>query len=442
MQAKINTAARSKPKRRFALAVAGLLCATSVWFAGQLADSAGAYGNENQTAAIATAAGRLDLVASSVASEPWPQDIGTLPQKTNAAAIPHGKRLTLLAPGATTTELSVALPAPFHSIKTEDGAIAIVAPAERTGSTFDGADDQVKSGASQVPSILGDGSGGLPSVGIEPNERIIAMLSAPIATDSQGNRKSVSVETSGAQIRFSGENGEEPDQINLIAMPTGQTGTGWISYGVDETFPSSTFSIETGEAKAGEGCVFIDEGTMGRHEVSHSRQVAFSPGKCQSLVETERVASTAATSSGIVLLNNGVRRRAHHANWQEDPVGINVNFIRDWVTWSWNGSCVTAIWGAGHHTEVYEPTGWAKDVHNAWNTQDCNAATKQSYVKFSGGQYFPACFGSKVTTYYNTNIVQGYKNGTAGFYVSKVTGGAPCYTLLHWESAHGNIVVG
>ncbi len=46
-----------------------------------------------------------------------------------------------------------------------------------------------------------------------------------------------------------------------------------------------------------------------------------------------------------------------------------------------------------------------------------------------------------MTTIYANTIVQGLPAGRAGYHTYHVTGGAPCYRLLHWESKRGNRVL-
>lgn len=61
-----------------------------------------------------------------------------------------------------------------------------------------------------------------------------------------------------------------------------------------------------------------------------------------------------------------------------------------------------------------------------------------TYAKSTGGHLFPYCAGFKVTTIYTNAAVQGFPSGKARCYVNRVSGGAPCRELLHWDSRRGN----
>ena len=124
------------------------------------------------------------------------------------------------------------------------------------------------------------------------------------------------------------------------------------------------------------------------------------------------------------------------------PAQIDVNSVKPVIKWRYGNRCVRRILNRYDRTDAYGPTGWQLDEHSTVKTpRTCGEGTMQTYAKFSGGQFFPACLGSKVTTIYANTIVQGLPAGRAGYHTYHVTGGAPCYRLLHWDSKRGNKVL-
>lgn len=338
-------------------------------------------------------------------------------------------------------------------IKGEDGQILMVTDASKANdwSVRSGAASGAnRAGAEAANGLRGEyGSGGLPSSAIGADQRIVGSISAPEVRDDDGQIVKARTEISDGTLQIAPVAASDHGgfTVKVLATLMGFTSDGWISYGADEIYQDGRTVVEHGTPDSeSQGCVFESTSSVGPDMVQSERQIALDSDNCLSVSEIGTRTSDAQSEDVFPMgdvspMNNGVIRKANYTNWQEDPVGINVNWIRDWVSWQWNGTCVTKKVNQGHRTEKYEPTGWAKTAHTAGNSKECLAATKWSTVTFKGGQFFPACTGFKVTTHYS-NLVQGLKDGHANFGRSRSTGGPPCHKLLHWESSKGNNVVG
>ncbi len=326
-------------------------------------------------------------------------------------------------------------------VKGEDGQVLLVVDASDASNWNVGSETTNKADTETVENLREDyGAGGLPSSALDEDQRIVAGISSPVVRNESGQLIVAKTEISGGSLRISSDESSKGEgfTVEVLATLMGFTSDGWISYGADDVYENSQTIVESGVSDSkSQGCSFESSGTIGPDVVQSERQVAFDPARCLSVSE---VGLRTAEAGDIAPRNGNVIRKANYTNWQEDPVGINVNWLRDWVSWKWNGTCVTQKVNQGHNTEVYEPTGWAKTEHHAGNDKDCAAATKWSSVTFKGGQFFPACAGAKVTTYYD-NVVQGLRDGHANFALNRLTGGPPCHNLLHWESSRGNNVV-
>jgi hypothetical protein len=376
-----------------------------------------------------------------VVAETWPKPVAS--KSRLAARVPI--QLGQLISGSVKTgdsAFTLRLDDPdVDLVKGEDGQVLVVVDASDASNWNVGAETTSKAGTDAVKSLREDyGVAGLPSSALGEDQRIVASISSPVVRNESGQLIGAKTEISGRSLQISPDDSSSGEGFTaeILASLMGFTSDGWISYGADDVYEDSQTVVESGASDSkGQGCSFDSSGTIGPDVVQSERQIAFDPARCLSVSE---VGVRPADVGGMAPRNGNVIRRANYTNWQEDPVGINVNWLRDWVSWKWNGTCVTQKVNQGHNTEVYEPTGWAKTEHHAGNDKDCAAATKWSSVTFKGGQFFPACAGAKVTTFYD-NVVQGLRDGHANFALSRNTGGPPCHNLLHWESSRGNNVI-
>jgi hypothetical protein len=270
--------------------------------------------------------------------------------------------------------------------------------------------------------------------------RLVATVSPPAALDGRGRTvRSRLARSGGGRVTLRvGRGGTGPVVARINWSPVGDLGNGWWSHGSPRPFGSTTWALERGRRTHGGGCGYVERGTLPPGVIEEARDVAVAAHGCRAIVETGRrtqprraegsVAEAAATTH---------RNKAFYKNMQEDPVQIDVNSVKDVVDWRWNRSCTRAM-KMYDKTDAYGPTGWKLVERHPLKSRRCAESTMQTYAKFKGGQFFPACTGFKVTTIYANNIVQGFPDGKGGYHVYRVTGGPPCYHLLHWDRRRGN----
>lgn len=119
----------------------------------------------------------------------------------------------------------------------------------------------------------------------------------------------------------------------------------------------------------------------------------------------------------------------------EDPPGLDVNWTKANVSWSYDGNCVNNSWnhtGSSYHLWV---TGWTRDYIN-WNQfTNCSYARTQVNAQFHNSGF---CF-SQPTTYtkYHSTRIYGYWNGTYGYNNTSSKWGG-CTNLLSPFTLYGS----
>jgi hypothetical protein len=120
-------------------------------------------------------------------------------------------------------------------------------------------------------------------------------------------------------------------------------------------------------------------------------------------------------------------------SWYQDPVGIVVNDVFDYVQWRWNGGCVTeAVPGGNSATWSWlSGDGWyVEDNGGTYSYQDCTAAETTSYLEFENGIF---CAGQAVNDWFWPNYSVGLYNGGLQGYASYGDSGAACVDLLSYH---------
>jgi hypothetical protein len=296
----------------------------------------------------------------------------------------------------------------------------------------------------------GDSSGGATSPAIPDDKRIVAVVTAPAAVDAEGAEVPTSLAVAGDTVTLKVDTSADtnyPVVADPVWSPTGWVGGGWWGYGASEPLAGSRVSFENNPESDGD-CGIRRDQTLDPGENRVTRQVAIFGNTCLTMVETgtayswndgvdlrEAFADDLGDGPLAVAAASGLHKnQGTYKNDQEDPAQIDVNEVSDTIRWNWTNHCVHGARG-WPHTHQYGVTGWKRTGYNDIPLdRRCAVATKSTYAKFSGGQYFPACFGSKVTTFYANNIAQAYPAGRFRGFVYKKTGGAPCRHLLHWET--------
>jgi hypothetical protein len=121
--------------------------------------------------------------------------------------------------------------------------------------------------------------------------------------------------------------------------------------------------------------------------------------------------------------------------WLEDPIGIDVNVVRNDTSWYFNRKCVTGASG-GYGYTWYSPSGWDLRENNWINTRRCYDSTSSSSVKFRNNT-----FCAPFTTYsrWDRNSIHGRYDGMA-YYHWNVHWYGGCSDLLHFHhrlTTHG-----
>lgn len=281
--------------------------------------------------------------------------------------------------------------------------------------------------------------GGVAAHALPRGWRLVATISAPSARDAHGRRIASAV-ARGARdrlvLRLRGA-GSGPVVARMSWAPVGDLGNGWRSHGAERPLDDTTWTVQRGKRTRAGGCAYVERGTLAPGVVEEARDVASSTRGCRVVVETGRLASDASGHRSVAHAAATHRNKAYHKSIQEDPVQIDVNSVKDIVDWRWNRRCTRAL-KMYDRTDAYGPTGWELVERHPLKHRNCDEQTMQTYAKFKGGEFFPACFGSQVTTIYANNIVQGFPDGHGGYHVYRVTGGPPCHELLHWDRKRGN----
>jgi len=126
-----------------------------------------------------------------------------------------------------------------------------------------------------------------------------------------------------------------------------------------------------------------------------------------------------------------VRSAGYYKSYFEDPVGIDVNSVRNSVDWYWNGSYVYNGY-CRYNYGWYSPSGWGLKENNFFCRYE-NSQTQvrsSSYVHFKNGVF---CFPLDTHTYYERNNAYGKYNGYLVGQVNwRKTGG--CTGLLRFRT--------
>jgi len=188
------------------------------------------------------------------------------------------------------------------------------------------------------------------------------------------------------------------------------------------------------------------------------REVAHNLGACRLITETGRplepepavdgtdslefvpeptaTAESQAPSSqvGSIVAQAASTKSAWHKTYFEDPVFIDVNSAKTFVTWTYNGSCVTS--SSGHKAQYgwYTPTGWRLDWQNFSSSRNCSGAISTSNSHFSNGAF---CATIDTHTEYVPNKIRGNPSGSYSLWWDANKWGG-CNWLLAFKHSWGS----
>jgi hypothetical protein len=140
------------------------------------------------------------------------------------------------------------------------------------------------------------------------------------------------------------------------------------------------------------------------------------------------------TGSRVLLRAAAIHSAGYSKTRFEDPVGIDVNSVKNTVNWYWNGSSVSN----GTCSYAYgwlSGDGWGLKENNFFCRYDGSPTQvhSSSYVHYKNGIF---CIGFDTHTYYDRNNAYGRRNGDlVGAWNTRKSG--PCSGLL---SVHNQTV--
>lgn len=230
--------------------------------------------------------------------------------------------------------------------------------------------------------------------------------------------------------------------------------------GAVQTTPGATGTASPpGGSSSNTGCSFPGGNLTiqpGGPQAIEQREVAIQPDTCQALVQTGTPPAWSLNQGpppGSGLASGGFispfapdarapgsgsiasASATHHASgylrsWWEDPIGIDVNVVRNSTDWHYNGRCVVAPVSGRYAYSWYSPSGWSLKGNNWQNYYSCYHSISGSYAHFHNGSF---CAFFDVDTYYNRSTVGGHYNGVLAGTWNSYNTGAVCKSLLSFH---------
>lgn len=226
---------------------------------------------------------------------------------------------------------------------------------------------------------------------------------------------------------------------------------GWILYDFSDEVKFSESRSYSGTSDGSSGCVFTGQEAFvpessTRGMTVHEREVATDLAHC--VMVTERwmdenpdVAPEPLASEEVDTVGSSpdystaaASRSAWHRTRYEDIAGLEVNWSRVHVSWTYTGTCVTSSWG--HYTDYWWQglTGWVKASSSTTSGRSCAEARTTSNSLFVN---YPFCVPTMATfTSFTPNEVRGRYNGAYIMNWSASKSG-DCSSLLYFYRTHG-----
>jgi len=144
------------------------------------------------------------------------------------------------------------------------------------------------------------------------------------------------------------------------------------------------------------------------------------------------LSSNNSTSSNVVPFTSGTHSVKYTIDWY-DPVGIEVNALTDYLTFSYNGNTTTYISGSDSRWWLSDD-GWVEQSHGiyGWNYWGGNVRT---YV-YTDDTFAntPFCAGQTTYVYDTQNTAEGLSDGSVMGFVDFTYAADGCSALLHYSS--------
>lgn len=214
-----------------------------------------------------------------------------------------------------------------------------------------------------------------------------------------------------------------------------------VNYHSDRPLQNATVRTLTGIRAAAGGCVFsFPKLELAADQTAlEARQIQTNFTDCTTKVETgtpltaaDDVAGGASESQSAVTRGrpqsdgpagiNATSSSGYYRVWWEDVIHLRVNEVKTNVSWTWDGSCVTASNGSANYWWL-TTTGWYKDSSSVFIARSCDNARVYTDAVYKNSSF---CAGT-VTTSYNNVTAQGKYSGTL---VGWVDGTSTSYPAL------------
>ncbi len=169
------------------------------------------------------------------------------------------------------------------------------------------------------------------------------------------------------------------------------------------------------------------------------REVAVNRDTCQQLVDVGTLKNPPAKPSNIIVhkaaqqystLSNLPTRTASMTTTWYDPIGINLNYNFDQISFSYDGNTVYGLWSGFSH-DWDRSTGWY-DVYynlNSYLTPNNEEVYQSSTDEFENDWWE----GVTTHTYYQPNTIIGYPNGGISAGGTYTWDDGPIWWQLHYE---------
>jgi hypothetical protein len=176
---------------------------------------------------------------------------------------------------------------------------------------------------------------------------------------------------------------------------------------------TSTLKLAPGEQAVQEDSIAIDDSsctmTVQRGTPAFVIDDAGAPGLSEKQGGAAATSAPTAQNSALAVAASAVHSAGYYKSYYEDPVGIDVNSVRNNVDWYWNGSYVYNGY-CSYNYGWYSPSGWGLKENDFFcryeNSQ--NQVRSSSHVHFKNGIF---CAFIDTHTYYDRNNAYGKYNG-------------------------------
>jgi hypothetical protein len=202
--------------------------------------------------------------------------------------------------------------------------------------------------------------------------------------------------------------GEQPPLVNPVTATVhgDRVAPGVCKY-------TTTLQLAPGEQAVRQDSIAIDDSsctmTVQRGTPSDVVDDVAGPGFSEKQGGAAPASAATARRSVRAVAASAVHSAGYYKSYYEDPVGIDVNSVRNNVDWYWNGSYVYNGY-CSYHYGWYSTSGWGLKDNNFFCRYE-NYQTQvrsSSYVHFKNGIF---CAFIDTHTYYDRNNAYGKYNG-------------------------------